>query len=171
MWSLKFTFKSLKLSNAKQIVGKLQASPAALTTMSPPCLLSAKCHVIKWQPLFELTWRHGEKKECSYSIRETFPSLFLRILILRWLLKSYRKNILWRSNFFYPKNKARKVDNFERGMGTKLAYSLALMYIFVLFAIRGHIGKEERFVTEVEIGLTIALKNAIDRLIHLILKE
>lgn len=56
-------------------------------------------------------------------------------------------------------------------MGTKLAYSLALMYIFVLFAIRGHIGKEERFVTEVEIGLTIALKNAIDRLIHLILKE
>lgn len=32
--------------------------------------------------------------------------------------------------------------NFERGMGTKLPYSLASMYIFVLFAIRGHIGKE-----------------------------
>lgn len=85
-----------------------------------------------------------------------------KILPKKYIVKKY---------FFYPKNKTRKVDNFERGMGTKLAYSLALMYIFVLFAIRGHIGKEERFVTEVEIGLTIALKNAIDRLIHLILKE
>ena len=28
-------------------------------------------------------------------------------------------------------------------MGTKLAYSLASMYIFVLFAICGHIGKKD----------------------------
>lgn len=127
------------LKNCKKIASRL----AALTTTSPPCLLSAKCHVIKWQPLFELAWRHGVKKESSYSQKR---NAVLLILIFRWRGNTLL-NFISKKKFPYPNLKLNLKSccggYFERGMGTKLPYSLASMYIFVLFAIRGHIGKED----------------------------
>ena len=103
----------------------------------------------------------------------------LLILIFRWQ-KRLVGNSFRRKNFLIQ-TKLEKLllgaageifihHHFERGMGTKLPYSLASMCISVLFAIRGHIGKKDLRCC-VEIAFMPALKYAIDFLFNLRWKE
>ena len=131
------------------------------------------------QPLlFELAWRHSFE-EFSLLERSWKRNAFCSF----WFLDD--KNALLGNSFrrknFLIQTKLEKLllgaageifihHHFERGMGTKLPYSLASMCISVLFAIRGHIGKKDLKCC-VEIAFMPALKYAIDFLFNLRWKE